>query len=339
MVGYKIYKENEDGSIHMMRIMKVKRSGKVDDIKVYDYSDDEYKVVDVSTLSDYTPLEPDGVLMASIVKIKNDGKTYRDVIISAAKFLNIKYKLSVMPYAVCRQSINDIFYEAMTGEESDLVGLAVNQDDCPQGFDFGLMFAADEVEFNEFVNFYRLDTLEDIYDLIRVSKYDAVLAELYEDHVKHVNKPEFLFKKECDGWCKDLKTLLTLNNFQSDINQMLGISEFDINLLDNCIEKEIPDNKDVKYMVANDDLRMWLSYTYKLNMKEVNILEFDHDINLADFNNASYLLIRDNTKKLYLAVYIVEGEYLESDLIAKDKENDFMSKFKFMFSDKKYANK
>ena len=93
--------------------------------------------------------------------------------------------------------------------------------------------------------------------------------------------------------------------------------------------------EDLTYKAAREDFKCWLSSIYKININEANFLEYDHDINLGDFNNAKYFLFRDTTNnKLYLCVYTEAGEYFEDDLIAKSKEMDFSTKFKIDFYNK-----
>jgi hypothetical protein len=343
MIGYKLFKEREDGSIHMLRIVDMRKPFKITkdtkdpaEITVYDYDTEERKKVRVDSPKEYSPLKPDGIFTASIVQIQdNDGQMHKDVIVTATKYLNIELGLNVMPYAACRQNITDFFYNILTtNPEPDMVGLSVNQDDCPTNFDFGLMFAASDVEFNEFINFYRMDTLEDILKLIKISKYDTVLKNLYDEHVKYVANPVLAFRHSDKGWCDSLKLLLKENNFESDINEMLGITELNINMEDYMIEKPIPGKEDETYDIATDDLKYWLSMEHKINIKEICVIEFDHDINLAEFNDVSYIIVRDSSKKLYILTYIVEGEYYEADLIAKDKELCFSDKFRIDFYNK-----
>ena len=64
----------------------------------------------LSDFKDYSPLKPDGILTLSIAGVRDSkGKICRDVIVTATKFLNIEIKINVMPYAVCKQNISDIF--------------------------------------------------------------------------------------------------------------------------------------------------------------------------------------------------------------------------------------
>ena len=337
MLGYKLYKEQEDGSMHMVRIISLIRGNKKDEIKqfkIHDYGREEDRIVSVESLRGYTPIIPDGILTAAeATVIDNNGKRRKDVIVTATKYLNLEYRVNVMPYAVCRQSITDVFNNLVVTnpDEEGLVGLAVNQDTCPSNFDFGLMFAADSIGANDFINFYRLDTLEDLYPMMHLDLYNKILRELHQEHVDNCDDPKAMFTHEHGGWCDNLKLLLEQNNFQADINQMLGITEVGFRIEDFLDEAT---NGEIVYNVARDDFRYWLSYVYKINIKEANVLEFGHDINLADFNNATYFLLRDTDKRLYLIVYTVEGEYLEDDLKAKYNEMDFSTKFKIDFYNK-----
>lgn len=344
MVGYKLFKENEDGSVHILRIVEVRKPYKLTsntkdpaEIKVRDEETKEISKVRVDTLSEYHPLTPDGVITASVVNMNSKDARSKDVIITGTKYLDLKVNPRTMPFCVCRQSITDIFNNLQIRQESEmLVGLAVNQNDCPTNFDYKMMFMQSDVEYFEVINFYRTDTLDDIYPLISVKKYDEVLNNLYMDHIKAIGKPELMFThKEHGGWCKDLKTLLTQNNFQTDLNEMLGITEVDFKVTDYCAEKTIErEGKELKYLVLDDACRYWLSLTYSTPIKEATVLEFDHDVNLADFNDNKYFLLRDNENKLYLITYITEGEFYEDDLIEKSKEMDFTTKFKLKFYNK-----
>ena len=342
MLGQKLFCNNEDGSIHMLRIVGIKKPFKItehtkdpSEITVYDYETKEKKKVRVDSLKNYHPLEPDGILAVSAVWVRNEkGTITKDVIVTATKYLTMKLGINEVPFAVCRQSITDIWYNLFISDESQMmVGLSVNQNNCPSNFDYRLMFACDEVEYSDFINFYRTDTIEDLYEMMDINKFNTVLGDLYRRHVKASKKPELAFRSEDKGWCKDLKTLLTQNNFQHDINEMLDITEVDFCVADFLDNKEVPD-KDIQYQVARDDFRYWLSMQYKENISEAVFVEYDHDINLADYQNNRYLLLKDNTGTLYLVVYTIQGQYFEADLKQKAEELDFSTKFKIEFYNK-----
>ena len=347
MLGYKLVKEEKD-NLKMVRIIGLDRPAKITDktpdpaeMIIYDYDTDEKKKVRVSDYKDYSPIKPEGILSFNIATVTdNKGKQFSDIIVTGIKYVNVEVLgANQMPYCVCRQNITDIFYNLLSDGNKELVGLSVNQETCPSNFDYRYMLACDNIIRSEFVYFYRTDTLDYILDNIKIKlgSYDEVLKGLYTEHVKAVRKPELNFKNEHDGWCKNLKTLLKENNFQEDINQMLGITKVDFDIDEFKAEKDLPGSEE-KYYVARDDLRYWLSSIYKVNMSEVALLEYDHDINIADFNNNRYLLLRDSNDKLWLAIYTIAGEYYEADLEAKAKELDFSTKFRIKFYNKYNEN-
>ena len=343
MLGYKLFKVNEDDSVTLIRVIDMKKySDNADPVEVTVRDEDtkEVKKVRVDSLKGYTPLEPDGICTFSTVNVRNNttGKISKDVIVTGQKFLEIKYGLNVKPYCVCRQSVTDIFHAYFTNDEdNDMVGLSVNRDDMPTNFDFGIMLVCDEITYCDFVNFYRTDTLDDILSLVHLKKFDRVLQELYDIHVEHVKKPELQFKEEHLGWCTTLKKLLELNGFQYDLNEMLGITQIDFDISEYIIEKDsIGDTKLCKsYSSLTDEIRYWLSYTFSLSMSDTFIVEYDHNINLAEFNNAMYIIIRNNDNRLFIVGYTLDGEYKEELLKEKAEELDFSTKYRLSFINSK----
>lgn len=336
-LGYKLFKEFEE-HIEMIRIVKIIKhsNGIPDEIMIRDEGNSVTKKVDIDYLKGYTPLEPDGYITFNITNIKVEDKVSKDVVVTASKILNIKVG-DLIPFAVCRQSITDIFYNLLCKDESEMIaGLSINQNNCPTNFDFRVMLACDEIEYSQHVNFYRTDTIDDILGLIKTDKFDNVLSNLYSEHIKASKNPNALIKKKDKGWCRDLETLLKENNFQTDINEMLGITEVDFDINKYLLEKPLLVNgkEEGTFTTCTDELKLWLSSIFKVNISECTFIEFGHDINLADFNNSKYVLLRDKLNKLYLVVYTCSGEYLEYDLANEAGKKDFSSEFRLNFYNK-----
>ena len=335
MLGYKIFKETEDG-IKMYRIIGLKGAPEImrinDLMKIKDLDTGEESVVKVEDMKDYTPLTPDGYLTFNKVYIDNNGKKLYDVVITASKILNLKIG-DTLPFAICRQSCTDIFYNLACGDESDMiVGLSVNQDDCPTNFDFRELLACDGIDKTQYVNYYRMDTLEDVMPMIKTKELNEVLSNNFMEHVKATGNASIAFKKEDKGWCKDIDTLMKENNFQSDIDQMLGITGVNFKISDYIITKNLTDEQE--YETFTDDLVNWLKELYNVNINKINVVKFDHDIDLLEFKNSRYFLLRDNTKTMYLCVYSIDKDELEIDLIEKANEPDISTKFILDFYNK-----
>lgn len=343
MIGVKLFKELDD-SVEILRIVHVRKYANPKDnpseITVRNEGTGENKKVRVDSLKEYHPLEPDGLITFNIVGVKDaKGEMSKDIVVTGSKILNVKIG-DTMPYCICRQSITDIFYNLLCKSENDMMaGLAVNQDDCPANFDFRITLACSEISYTESINFYRTDTLEDILTMVNENKFDEVLADLYKKHVYSVGNPSLLFKTSHKGWCKNLRTLLKENNFQNDLDEMLGITELGFDVSKHLIEKPIPGKEEYMYQIPSDELVGWLSSVFKLNITTARIIEFGPDINLAEFNNSTYLLLRDSENKLWLMVYTSNGEYLESDLEEENNKKDFSDEFRLAFFNKYQESK
>jgi hypothetical protein len=161
-----------------------------------------------------------------------------------------------------------------------------------------------------------------------------ILSTLYRKHAHSCGDPKALVSSEHGGWCKNIKILLNENNFQADINEMLGITDITFDLSKYIFEKPLPDESKGGYYTIGDDLKLWLSGTFRVAIDDITILEYAHDINLADLNNARYFILRDSSKKLYICVYTIKGEYLESDLQDAYEKKSFVDEWRIDFVDK-----
>ena len=338
MLGYKIFKENKD-DITMYRIIKIKQyhdGSEPKEITVKDLYTDEVKVVKLEELKDFIPLQPDGYITFNQVHIHDQNEILKDVVITASKILNLKIGDN-LPYAICRQSITDIFYNLICqSEENMIVGLSCNQDTCPSNFDFRQLLACDGVDKTQYVNYYRTDTLKDVMPMIKTHGLNEVMEKNYMKHIKASGNTMAAFKNEDKGWCKDIDTLMRENNFQADIDQMLGITAVGFNLGDCIVKKPLPGKEGEEYDSIKDDLKAWLSQIFRVNINTISIVKYGYDIDLADFNNARYFLLRDNTDTLYLLVYTIDADELEIDLINKANELDISTKYILEFNKNKY---
>ena len=105
---------------------------------------------------------------------------------------------------------------------------------------------------------------------------------------------------------------------------------FDLN--DYIVQKKLPN--DELYDSVSDELKVWLSGTFRVAINDITVLKYDHDINLADYKNANYFFLRDITKTLWFCVYTVQGQYLESDLEEQYNKLDVSDKYRLKFFDK-----
>lgn len=344
MVGCKLFKELPDGNIDLVRIVYVKKykdnTVPPAEVTIRDESTGtKRKIRTEELLKDYHLLEPDVFITFNSVYIndKDGGDKLKDVIVTASSLLDIKIG-NMVPFCICRQSVTDIFYNLFCTDESDMmVGMSISKSTTPANFNYAQLMACDGIKHTDTVNAYRTDTIDDILNLIDTLKYDAILEDLYIKHVSASKNPSLIFKEHDKGWCRKLRLLLEQNNFQTDINEITGVTDLDFNIEDYAVTKLIP-NTEEEYTSLDDSLTEWLSFMFKIKIEDITILEYDHDIDMGEFHNANYLFLRSKSKKLYLAVYTFDQKYLVSDLEKMMENKDFSSKFRAKMT-QKYKNK
>lgn len=336
--GYKFFKELENGEIEIIRLMGICLFN--DRVHIMNEETKEWKTVNYYTLKEYTPLEPYGVLGVSVVQCNmSDKYSMEDVIVTLYKKIELeisKQITTIPPFAICRQGVSDFFYNMISKKEDHgIVGVSVTRDNCPSNIPYDMMAACDEVKSFELIHLYRDDTLDTMllclgYDL---SKCNDTLDKLYKTHCYSLPIPvveqDTIYKnlEEHSGWCKNLRKLLTMNNFIVDFNTMCGITGVDF-ILEDCLISEGEDKK------LNPEVLMFFCKTFHVNAVDTFVIQYGYDIDLADFNNQSYTLLKDVKDIIYIVVYTTEGEYLEKDLEEKQIQMDVTDRLRLSYYDK-----
>lgn len=335
--GYKFFKYNEDGSVEIVRIVGMKEFN--EKFKIKDESTGKIKTITYGTLkSEYTPLEPRGFIMFINVWIDSEnGNKTDDIVIAAYDMNHLKIFNDQVPYVVCRQSVNDIFYDSIrTDETREMVGCCISKDTIPPNMMMSDLLICSGVYNSQIVNYYIEDTIETVLECLDLQPFTDTLEKLFKEHMTLKNSHNPLFDYESckfqqdDGWCRNLWTLLHENNFITDFDAMRNIQALDFDLSEFIItfyEASKPDQ-------LSEEIVIWLSRTYRIPVKQALIVKYDHDIDLADFDNTVYMLFRDSTYTTYLVVYICEGEFLESELEEKYNEISPSEKIRLAFYNK-----
>jgi four helix bundle protein len=166
-------------------------------------------------------------------------------------------------------------------------------------------------------------------DYIDESKYNKVLNELYEEHIPHASDIiAAQVGKVSDGWCRELKTLLKINNIMADFNSMNNIIGIDFKLADYLVKR------DTGVLEMDKTSRMFLSEVLKVNITSTRVTEYNYSIDMSKFNNANYTLIRDKENNVYLVVYLESGEFLEEELQDEINKLDVTDKLRLAYYNK-----
>ena len=330
-LGYKMYKINEDDSVTMIRIIKVHEYN--DFVDYIDTNTNEVKEkVKIDELKGYTPLDPIGCVLIMKVGIVDpaDGSMQFDVITACYRLIDLKLGVNE-PYAICRQSINDFFASVMYPDKN-IAGVSVTRDNHPAEIDYRLMVSASTVYCKDMIHIYYEDTIKDILKCAtNLKKYDSVLKRLQEEYVESMGLLNRDKKASINGWCKDLESLLNDNNFENDLDSMRSIEAVDFNISEHLVDYKIGD-KEVKGFdpVVTEFMRV----TFQIPVVSTIVLEYDHDIDMAEFNNTNFIKLRDNTDTLYIAVFRCEGEYLTKELEEWKNKKDISDEIRITFYNK-----
>lgn len=279
----------------------------------------------------YTPLDPVGLASFNVVKINTkSGDEMKDVVLMVFKKMDLALGIND-PVMICRQSVNDFFAElANGGNHTDMVGISCTRDNCPGNINFRDLMACSDILRSDLVNFYKDDTIEDILKCVPVEKYDKVLNGLYEEHINYVKGDRFaaMVSKDFDGWCRTLSKLLEINNVQEDFNYINDIIGVDFVLAD------FLHRNDNGIDELDEASKLFFSETIKQRIKDTRVTEFNLSVDLSKFNNNNYILIRDKNKKLYLIVYLIDGEFLEEELEKKINKLDITDQLRLSYYNK-----
>ena len=331
-LGYKFFINKSENEVELLRLTKISTYNNI--VTVRDEDTNKTREIKFEDLKSYTPLEPTGFVSFSKVGIYDENKRLNfDVIVSIYRLLDIKLNMNE-PYAICRQSINDFFYDYINNNpDRQLVGVSCSRDDCPTNLPYYMLAACDEVTDFVIVNFYLDDTVDDLLEFINTTKFDKVLNALFIDHMRSINPLYNVSgekRKSHDGWCRDLKTLLMENNFQHDMDTMRNISSVDF-AIDDYLDIKI--EKDIEVAYLKPELLKFISNTFRINIKPNAIaIKFGVDVDLGEFNNMNYVLLRDKNHNTYIISYVLDGEFRESELI--EEELSGVERLRMRFYDK-----
>jgi len=269
------------------------------------------KKVSPSFLDDYRELVSDGIITFSIVQVKTvDGNNVDDVIVCVHRRTELELG-DAEPYIVCRQNINDFFYNYINqNDRTEFFGVSVSRSSCPENIDFMAVRACDDISYSIGINFYIEDSIDTILKMIKTKKFDKVLESGLSDFMRSLGKIYTGSIKSLRGRANSLELLLKENNLQYDINTAFNITEIGIDMEEVIIDAE---DKVGKYRSLNNVAISTLNELFKINISNTIVQEYDHSISLDEILG-KHMLIRDSKNVLYIISYTVAGEYRETDL-------------------------
>lgn len=307
LIGTKFYRYDENDNLEMIRILTMQNS---ESVKIKDLNTlVERKVNPNTIIEDYKMLNADALVMFSIVAVDaGNGTNMNDVIVSLYNMKSLKEDADNVPYCVCRQNVNDVFYDMYNPQSGTVyAGLCISKDTCPEHVDYSIMTRCNGVEYAYGVNAYIDDTLDDILECVKTTRYNRVLESVYDMYLKAytsnplISRVNKLDHKSLHGYCTTLRMLLEENNFMYDFNTCFGVTPIGF-------EMQYSDND----TTLNKHTLDVLSYLYRINMVSAKAIPYAKDIDLNKIQQ-NFVLVREPSNQIYLVAYKSEGEYVESE--------------------------
>lgn len=258
---------------------------------------------------DYTLLNPDAYISFNIVGLQDN---IEDIIVTINRLSDIA-KGNNSPYAVTRQNIVNVHSTYIKAYENDHeIGMTLSIESCPEGFDFNIMTACNEIKKNITIAGYCDDNLEDILMCIKskyIKDFNNVLYTLYTDHINSVPKEYRLEAMKSGrihrGYCQTLKELLEYHEFMYDYERAFSIVKIpELNLTTMRISGD-----SINGFLINSTALDIIEKTYSKKILNPLVIRFDKDINLSLIKR-NKLLIKDINNKVYIVMYTSEEELI-----------------------------
>ena len=270
-------------------------------------------------VKNYTKLICDGLITFNIVKLFTDSEKKNianDVIVCLYKTSTMEDNIQE-PDVVCRQNISDLYYNYQrTNVDKEMVGMCMTKATCPANLDYMIMTACDDIEYSIGVNIYIEDNIYTILSMIPQGKINRVLEGCLKQHLSRYNIFDNGTIESHDGYCRRIVQLLKENNFQYDFDTVFNITGLNVDIKEHLISKKSASGEEI--IGLKNDIINQLNNLFKINIADTIVIEYDHDIDLSEFEGVKYFLIRDinniSDNKLYIVNYVEDGEYRKIDL-------------------------
>ena len=312
------YLNDDTDDVELIRVVKTINEKTVSVIN----GDGETLKLDTKYIQDnYDLLSPDGLITIAVADmgLNSKGHVVEDVVVCLYRRTEMELG-DYSPFVVCRQNITDFFANYLCqGEENFMCGVSVSKTSCPENINWEDIRACNDISHSTAINFYIEDDVESILAMVRSNKmkvYNRVLQCCYDERAEAfapMTTPKKLAGKPIDGFCTTLKELLTINNFQYDLDSAYNILAIDCVIEDEQVLEE-SDPLFGKYYKLPDHIVEQLCKIFKQNIIETIVVPYSHEISLEDLVQSKYFILRDKVNRLYIINYITSGEYRETDL-------------------------
>ena len=291
--------EGEERKVY--RLIKFKNDSIV---VLQDVNSGQNKIIGVDILKDkFVEIESDALLDIMITSYDNGDN---DIYVCLYKKNDIASNNN-MPVLILRQDVYSYSKNAFGDMSSIYVGECVTEFDKPSE----LVNLVDICEFSKVdsnltLEVYVNDTEDDIIKLVNSNNkfnkdIESVLTTLSKKNTDIVK-----------GYAKTFKELLDENHFMYSFRYVYNITQVDwpvdLGSQSHNADGDIILNSK-QHKILEDILRQYIT--------DIKVIEYDHDIDVADIVSSKHIMLSDVTGKIYLIAYTKTGDYPVDDDIAR----------------------
>lgn len=286
--GHKFFRTKDDGEIEIIRVLRKKNENTV--FVITEGDKNSRREMTAEKLSEYTLLKPHGMFGLNVVNVMED-KNHKDYDVIAI----ISRLGDPGDFAMCRQLIVNPFTEGIIGRT---YGLAMSRVTCPNNVEYDMVKGCNGIKHSTNVAIYMDDTKETIMDMLKnmIPRCDKVLKQLQQRF------------KDAVGFSGSLEKLLEDQRFWEEYDRMFGIKYIDSTIKDDFLTLEQQTYLQEKISYLMDDITV-VPYGYDINMRAIK---------------GEFMLVRDNTNKLYLISYL-RGSFITQKHLSEEELMKFAS--------------
>ena len=280
IVGLKLYRyDEENDEIIVYRILHYKENQKV--YRVYNLNTDKIESFTEEEIYDPTKfvvLNPDGFLTFSIVDMNKTNKV-KDVLVCLHKRNETADQL---PYAVCRQCMQDIFIEQTILKTTNIttVGCSISKDSIPTNADYNAVLVYEKLRWMVITAVYLDDSLNSIakyiFPGINIKKFDQVLLR-----TKEWAKINMMNTR---GFSDSVYDLLKDNRFINDFR-----TAFDTLILDFNIDKDLSSSTGYQMFLYKEQLDIFRKQLCNNKITITYVMPYSKEIDLDEIQR-NYVL-------------------------------------------------
>ena len=226
----------------------------------------------------------------------NKSNNVKDVLVCLHKRKEIENQL---PYAVCRQCIQDIFIEQTILKNTNLttVGCSVSKDSLPANADFNAVLVYEKLRWMVISAVYLDDSLDSIakyiFPGINIKKFDNVLTRTKEWSI--INLPN------TRGFSDSVYDLLNTNKFMNDFR-----TAFDTLILDFNIEKDLSSSTGYQMFLYKEQLDIFKKQLTNNKITMTYIMPYSKQIDLDDIQRNYVLAQSKDNDDIFIIGYDLE---------------------------------